>query len=164
MSQMTRLENISHLPVDFIEGLPDLDDLSVDGEKILLVLDDLMTSAGKSTDVADLFTKGCHHRDLSTFMTSQNFYHQGPSMRDMHRSAQYEFVWKSPRDCSQMAILERQMFPGKKGFLVDAFSQATKNPYGYLGLDFRQETPDDKRLFSNIFPGEGVFSYFKHSK
>jgi hypothetical protein len=123
-----------------------------------------MTSAGKSRDVADLFTKGCHHRGLSTFLTMQNFFHQGPSMRDLHTSSLYDFIWKSPRDCSQIKFLERQMFPDKNGYLVDAYCQATKNPHGYLGIDFRQETPDDQRLFTNIFPGEGVFSYFKHVK
>jgi hypothetical protein len=163
-SQMARLRSASHLPIEFVEGIPDLEDISVDGERVILVLDDLMSSAGRSREVADLFTKGCHHRDLSTFLTMQNFFHQGPSMRDLHTSSSYDFVWKSPRDCSQMKVLERQMFPDKKDYLVNAYNLATKNPYHYLGIDFTQETPDEKRLFTNIFPGEGVFSYFNYVK
>jgi len=163
-SQMDRLDNISYLPIEFNEGVSDLDDVNVDGEKVMLVLDDLMTSAGKSGEVADLFRKGSHHKDLSTFLTLQHFFHQGPSMRDMHTSCQYNILWKSPRDCSQIRYLESQMFPDKKGYLVEAYTQATKNPHSYLGLDFMQDIPDEKRLFTNIFPGEGIFSYFDYVK
>jgi hypothetical protein len=164
VSQFARIQNISQLPIEFVEGLPDLEDLDCDGKKQIVVLDDLMTSAGKSKDVADLFTKGCHHRDLSVFLTVQNFFHQGHSMRDIHTSCIYDFVMKNPRDLSQIGFIERQMFPDKKNFLVDAYQQATKKPFGYLGIDLAQGTPDDERLFTNIFPGEGIFSYFKHVK
>jgi hypothetical protein len=164
VSQMAKLHNISYLPINFVEGIPDLEELDSDGEKLCVVLDDLMTSAGKSRDVSDLFTKGCHHRDLSVFLTMQNFFHQGHSMRDIHTSCLYNVVMKNPCDMSQIRYVERQMFPDKKNYLVDAYKLATKKPYGYLGIDLRQDTSDDERLFTNIFPGEGVFSYFKHVK
>jgi hypothetical protein len=164
ISQMARIQNVSYLPIEFVEGVPDLEDVDIDGEKVLVVLDDLMASAGKSSEVADLFTKGCHHRDLSTFLTMQNFYHQGPVMRDLHTSVLYDIIWKSPRDCSQVKVLGRQMFPDKTNYLFDAYALATKNPYSYLGIDLTQGASDEKRLFTNIFPGEGVFSYFKYKK
>ena len=48
--------------VTFHQGLPDLDDF--DGkEPALLVINDLMNEADES--VANLFTKGSHHRNVS---------------------------------------------------------------------------------------------------
>ena len=163
-NQIAKLENISHLPIEFVEGLPEMDDVSLDGEKVVVVLDDLMNSAGKSNNVADLFTKGCHHRDLSVILTLQNFFHQGRSMRDVHTSCLYNILMKNPRDMSFIHFAERQMFPDKKNYLVDSYKLATERPFGYLGIDLCQETPDEERLFTNIFPGEGVFSYFKYVK
>ena len=46
------------------------------------------------------------------------------------------------------------MFPKNTKFLVEAFDDATQVPYGYLLIDLRQETPENMRIRSNIFPNE----------
>ncbi len=46
------------------------------------------------------------------------------------------------------------MFPGKKNYLVEAYSDATKTPHSYLLLDLHPETPEQFRIRTNIFPGE----------
>ena len=51
------------------------------------------------------------------------------------------------------------MFPGKKNFLVDAYSDATKTPHSYLLVDLHPETPDEYRVRSNIFPGDAQTVY-----
>ena len=57
--------------VEFRLGLPDASDF--DGsEPILLVIDDLMQETDET--VANLFTKGSHHRNVSVVFLAQNLF------------------------------------------------------------------------------------------
>ena len=55
--------------------------------------------------------------------------------------------------------LGAQMYPKNSKFLVEAFEDATKIPYGYLLLDLRQDTPEDMRVRTTIFPEEQEVVY-----
>jgi hypothetical protein len=59
---------------------------------------------------------------------------------------------KNDRDKQQISILARQFSPGNSNFVVQAYEDATKNPYDYLLLDFRPGSPHNLRLRSKIFP------------
>ena len=51
-------------------------------------------------------------------------------------------------------------------FLLDAFQDATKNgPYKYLLIDFRQETPDEVRIRTNILEEDDEqFAYLPYKQ
>jgi hypothetical protein len=68
----------------------------------------------------------------------------------MNLNSQYLVLFKNPRDQQQVAVLARQMYPNNWRKFLDQFQQATKEPYGYLVVDLKQETPDSDRLLSNI--------------
>ena len=51
------------------------------------------------------------------------------------------------------------MFPRKPKILQEAFDDATVDPYSYLLMDFRQDTPENLRLRTKIFPGEAQVVY-----
>ena len=51
-----------------------------------------------------------------------------------------------------MSHLARQMYPGRVKFVQEAFKDATSVPYGYLLGDLKQDTPEDMRLRTAIFP------------
>lgn len=153
-------EKLNHLPtfVQVSEGLSALDD--IDGhENTLVILDDLMHEAGNNAEVASLFTKGSHHRNMSVIMIVQNLFHKGSIMRTVSLNAHYMIIFKNPRDASQLQCLGRQLFPGKSKFLVDAYRQATSRPHGYLLLDLTQNTPDSRRVLSDILSEAEVSSY-----
>ena len=65
-------------------------------------------------------------------------------------------VFKNPHDASQMTHLAWQMYPGRAKFIQKAFKDATSVPYGYLLVDLKQNTPEDMRLRTAIFPDDGV--------
>lgn len=150
-AQLDAVERESSLPIEFVEGLPNVNDLS-GGKRTLIVLDDLMTDAGKSAQVADFFTKGCHHKNASVFLVLQNIYHQAPQMRNIHTNTNYLILFKNPRDYSQITSLNRQLFPQWKGYLLDAYKTACSQPHGYLIIDLHQRTNEDRRVYSGIFP------------
>lgn len=125
----------------------------------LVILDDLMHEAGNNLDVAELFTKGSHHRNLSVILIVQNIFHQGKVMRTVSLNAHYMILFKNPRDASQIRCLAQQLFPGKINYLLDAYKQATSRPHGYLILDLKQDTPDNLRIVSDILPYSNCFVY-----
>ena len=142
--------------VDFRRGLPDLEDF--DGrEPVLLVVDDLMNETDES--VANLFTKGSHHRNVSIVFLVQNMFHKNKYIRTISLNSHYMVLFKNPRDVSQFASLARQMYPNRSAFAVEAYKDATREPYSYLFVDLRLAQVEDLRLRSNIFPGERHYVY-----
>lgn len=138
--------------VQYRMGLPDMDEFDGNDEPKLIVVDDMMRETNDS--VVDLFTKGSHHRNLSVFFITQNLFHQGRGQRDISLNAHYIVCFKNPRDRAQIKYLARQMYPDNTKFIVDAYSDATKTPHGYLLLDLKQSTPDNMRVRTTVFPDD----------
>jgi hypothetical protein len=137
--------------VEFQEGLPDVG--RFDGRyRCLLILDDLMNEANQN--VCDMFTKLSHHRDVSVVFVTQNLFHRNRFVRMMNLNTHYLVLFKNPRDANQVSVLARQMYPGRSKFVVEAYKDATKNPYGYLLIDLRPETDESYRIRTNIFPDD----------
>ena len=111
----------------FIEGVPgDLETLINPSIRNLVVIDDLMHELSNDQRMTNLFTKGCHHRNLSVIFILQNIFHRGKELRDMSLNSHYLVVFKSPRDSSQVNHLARQMFPSHVKYMQEAFEDATK--------------------------------------
>ena len=142
--------------VDFRQGLPDLKDF--DGrEPLLLIVDDLMNETDET--VANLFTKGSHHRNVSVVFLVQNLFHKNKHIRTISLNTHYMVLFKNPRDASQFASLARQMYPNKSAFAVEAYKDATREPYSYLFVDLRPDQFEELRLRTNIFPDETRYVY-----
>lgn len=144
--------------IEFTNTIPDVESFS-SNENNLLIVDDFMHEAGKNNTVVNLFTKGCHHRNISLILVLQNLFHQGRHMRDIHTSTTYVVPFYNPRDKAQIKYLSRQCFPDHPQFLTDAYNKACSEPYGYLILDFSQTTPEQYRVASGIFPPDVVKLY-----
>ena len=137
--------------VEFHEGLPSVD--RFDGkQRVLLIIDDLMNEADKN--VCDIFTKLSHHRNVSVIFISQNLFHKNKFIRTMNLNTHYIVMFKNPRDAGQVATLARQMYPGKSKFVIEAYEDATKEPYGYLLIDLRPDTNERYRIRTKIFPDD----------
>ena len=144
------------LGVEFREGLPELNDF--DGHApTLIIVDDFMSEAG--SEMTKFFTKGSHHRNISIIFIVQNIFHKGKETRSITLNAHYIVMFKNPRDKVQVKVLARQMFDKDAKVMEEAFSDATKNPHGYLLVDLKQATPEHLRLRTNIVPGESLTVY-----
>jgi hypothetical protein len=142
--QRMLIENCN-VNVEFFDQIPGIDEFQPE-DQTLLVLDDMMHDGGKNKVVSELFTKGCHHRNVSVIFIVQNLFHQAKWMRDIGTNTHYLILFNNPRDKSQIQYLERQCFPESKNFLVEAYSKACSRPHGYLILDFTQSTPQHYRV------------------
>ena len=73
--------------IEFVHGIPDyLNSLQFinPGKRNLIIFDDLMTEAKCEQRIADLFTKGSHHRNKFIVYLTQNVFPQGKACRDSH--------------------------------------------------------------------------------
>lgn len=145
------------LPVEFIQGIPS--DIQRDNYcdvnvPTLFIIDDLMRDVTESGDICELFTEGCHHRNLSVICVLQNLYYKGKETRTMSLNSHYMVLFKNPRDQQQVSILARQMYPGAVKHFIQEYKKATENPYSYLFVDLKQVTPEGERLKTNIFKDE----------
>ena len=142
--------------VRFEEGLPTAA-MFESTTRNLIVIDDLMAETDER--VTTLFTKKITtgtRRNTSVLYLVQNLFPKNKESRTISLNSQYMVVFKNPRDASQMSHLARQMYPGRVKFVQEAFKDATAVPYGYLLVDLKQDTPEDMRLRTAIFPDDGV--------
>lgn len=144
--------------IEYHEGL--VDDIS---DYDLVIVDDLMTELGSDQRLANIFTKGSHHLNVSIVFIVQNLFYQAKYMRNVSLNCHYIIVMKNPRDKSQIYHLARQLYPTKSKEMIKAFEDATLEPYSYLKLDLKPTTPEEYRLQSNILPVNGRFSIIVYS-
>ena len=140
--------------MEFVKGIP----ANIEDEQFLnpairnlIVIDDLMSEASYDKRICDLFTKGSHHRNLSVICLVQNLYFQGKESRTMSLNSQYLVVFNNPRDQQQITVLARQMYPGQSEKFLNTYRMATSKPFGYLLIDLKPDTSNDKRLWPNVF-------------
>lgn len=146
--------------IEFHENLPsDFNDFTSAERPTLFVIDDLMDVAAGDKRVSALFTKGCHHRNVSVIYITQNLFHRGKESRTISLNTQYYCLFKNCRDKLQITCLGKQMYPRRIQFFQEAYNDATKDKWGYLFVDLKPDTPEDFRLRTNIFPGETQFAY-----
>jgi hypothetical protein len=141
------------------EGLPDID--SFDATKNnMVILDDLMNECDDNPDIQKLFRVDAHHKNISTFLITQNLFSKGKCARTISLNSNYLIIFNNPRDRAQIQHLSRQMFPANPRFLNECYTDACESkPYGYLFLDLTQKTKQRHRVQTNIFPGETRIIY-----
>ena len=137
--------------IELYEGLPTNIEVMFDRSKRnICIIDDLMQSASGNQLVKNLFTNG-RHLNLSVVFISQTYLMQ-EKMQNISLNSTYIVVFKNPRDQTQVRHLACQMFPSKPKFLQAAYEEETKDPYGYLFLDFHPNLEEFARVRGNILP------------
>jgi hypothetical protein len=113
-----------------------------------------MTEAKCDERIADLFTKGSHHRHISIVYLTQNLFPQGKACRDIALNTQYLVLFNDPIDRQQVATLARRIYPSSHAIFMKRFQNATSRPHGYLVVDLKSCTPEQDRLRENVFETE----------
>ena len=126
--------------VEFRKSIPSLNDL----DNALLIIENFMNEIDMG--IANFFTRGSHHRNVSVILVTQNLFHQNKHFRTCSLNAKYMIIFKNPRDTLQIKHLARSVFAGETNRFLEAYKNATERPFGYLLIDLRQSTPHNYRL------------------
>ena len=120
--------------VELTEGFPDhLNDMVRGHDHSLVVLNDLMSQCSNDQRVADLFTRGSHHRGISVLYLTQNLFPRGKLSRTISLNSHYFVIFRNPCDSLGFSTLAKQMFPGRTDYLVELFCFATPQT-GLMGI------------------------------
>jgi hypothetical protein len=125
----------------------------------IVVIDDLFVEGAKNDELTNAFTRLAHHRGCTLIYITQNLFQQSRDSRTRALNTHYLILTKNPRDQLTISILSRQMYPDNSHFLTHAYRDATKEPFSYLLIDLRQETPNHIRVRTGIFPGDDYYVY-----
>lgn len=149
-----RLSNIT-----FHSGLPSKDTVKqFDNHYHLdvIVLDDLMEKILDNVSAQALFTKYCHHYNISTIFITQNVMAQGRCARNISLNTLILVVFQNHRDKNQALSLAKQQSPRNPDLFLQAFEDATNSPHGYLVVDCTPQCNNTKRWRTEIFKDEGL--------
>ena len=149
--------------LEFHEGLPSHEKVESlnDGKFHIIVLDDLMEQIIKSVETQNLFTKYCHHYNITAIFLSQNIFAQGPCARTININTHILVIFANKRDESQALNLGKQLYPCNSKIFMEAYEDATSSLHGYLVVDCDPKSPHELKLRTKIFPGEQTICYLK---
>lgn len=149
--------------LEFHAGLPTSEKVKSlnDGDFHVIVLDDLMEYIIKSVETQNLFTKYCHHYNITAIFLTQNIFAQGPCARTININTHILVIFANKRDESQALNLGKQLFPGASKIFMEAYEDATAELYGYLVVDCDPKSTRELKLRTHIFPGERTICYMK---
>ena len=157
-----KAENLAADTLTFHEGLPDrkmLEDLA-DGEHFhIVVLDDMMEEIVRSKEMQQLFTRYCHHDNITAIFVSQNIFHQGPQARTISLNSHVIVLFSNKRDESQITTFVRQIYPRKSKRFLNVYETEMNHEYSYLVIDCTPSHPREIKVRSRIFPGEMTYTF-----
>jgi len=118
------------------------------GGQTLIIIDDNSISAASSKEMAHIFTMA-RHKNCSIILLLHFIFGPWPSGRIISANTAYFFLLKSPRMTGQVSTLGSQL--ARKKALVAAYERETNKRYGYVLVDLCTNTPEHKRIRTDIF-------------
>lgn len=118
---------------------------------LLLILDDLMVNL-KADYLNTVFTRGSHNWDVSVVLVTQHAF--GKEIKTARNNAHYLVLMRNPAGALQVRTIATQLFPAASRYFVEAYKDATRDPFSYLVVDMHPQTPDTQRLKTHIYPDD----------
>ena len=122
-------------------------------DRNLLILDDHISEASNTKSLANLFTKGSHHRNVTKLYLVQNMFDHGRSSRTVSLNSHYTVVFRNLRDQSQFRTMASQILPKNSDWLIDAYADATPRPFGYIVIYNSPQCDPIFQFRTNIYRG-----------
>ena len=149
------IDKVTNIERNMIENLNS-------NENNLIILDDNMHKFCKDPLISDIFTKYSHHKNIFVIILFQTNFPNEKFKMDISSNSSYIVLMSNPMNEKQMSILCSQR---GGAFITECYKDATNNKaYSYLFLDCDQETPDEVRVRTDIFPNEIPTAFIKLSK
>ena len=147
-----KFDEMKHLVHVFLE-----DDVNIvdkikqyaSGMPILVIFDDMLHSRSLS-NLAPLFTVDGRHMNMSLVFLTQRMFVNDEYFRQISQNCDYFFIFKNPRNSSEIRTLAQQITPGSL-HLIKIYIEATKDPFSYLCVNLTQECESEVKYLSQLF-------------
>ena len=111
-----------------------------------------MNEVSSNSTISKLFIHGRSHLGCSLVLMLQNIFPRGSQSRNISINAQYQVLFRNPRDSLQISILARQLCPLNSKSFLEIYKRAMHRVYDYLFCCFTQSCPDEIRYRTNVLP------------
>jgi DNA polymerase III delta prime subunit len=119
-------------------------------QRNVIIFDDLGSESQASPVFTNFMTRGSHHCNVCILSLEHHLFSEAKERRKQTHHWHTVILFRNKRGLHQIGTLARQTAVGTPRMVQHAFRDATKIPYGYLVIDFRNETPDEMRLLTNV--------------
>ena len=82
-------------------------------------------------------------------------------MRNITLNSSYLVLMKNPRDKNIASYIARQIYPNRAKKFRQMYEDVTKNPFTYLFIDLKADTPEEIRLLSNVLGEKDYISVYR---
>jgi len=128
------------------------------GNGSLIIFDDTLSDIRPGFE--KIFQVLGHHTNCSLIYISQNLFYNSKTFRNLSLQLDYIVLMRNQRDASQIRSLATQLCPGNPQYIMEAYHEATQQPFSYLFVDCGANSKKELRLRSNIFPHEAPYSVY----
>ena len=152
-SKLRELSSVYGGRIQFVRGLPESFEQYIDARKRgCFVLDDLMNEGTKNERVSQLYTKLCHHCNVSVVLILQNLFHHGKERYTILRNSHYLVIFNTPLDQSISRTLapRLELNPSHKRAVIALINYA-QSRYRYIFLDGTQDTIPEAKYRTDLF-------------
>lgn len=110
-----------------------------------------------------VFTRGSHNWGVSVVLITQHLFTR--ELRIARNNCHYMVLMRNPAGALQIRNLGAQLFPGGAlRYFLEAYEDATAEPFGYLLVDMHPTTGQQLRLKTHIYPGEMCVVYMPRAR
>ena len=88
-----------------------------------------MNEVNSNGTISKLFTRGRSHLGCSLVLMLQNIFSKGSQSRTISINAQYQVLFRNPRDSLKISILARQLCPLNSKDFLEIYKRAMQRPY-----------------------------------
>jgi GTPase SAR1 family protein len=139
-------------------AVPTPEFLKTCAKPLLLILDDQMLAVSKNF-LDELFTKISHHQNICVIFVTQNMF--AKNLLVARQNSHYIIMMRAPNSAMHIKTLAIQLFADKYREFMNAYNDATKEPYGYLVIDLHPRSNPMLKLRSKILPNENTTIYYQ---
>ena len=141
--------------ISLIQGIPrnlsQPQEMFSPSQNNILIFDDLSSQTQNSHDFTNMLIRGSRHCNC-TLISLEHFLLSDSKERRLQSPHWHQIcLFKNQRCAHQIASLAKQSAIADPKLVQKAYFEATTPAHGYLILDFRNETPPEMRLISNVF-------------
>jgi ABC-type dipeptide/oligopeptide/nickel transport system ATPase component len=127
----------------------------------VLIFDDLQSTTSASPAFTDFLVRGSHHANVCVISCEHHLFSDAKERRKQANQWQCIILFQNKRAAHQIGTLARQTAIGDPKRIVQAYRDAVSRNWGHLCIDFRNHTPPEFLLMSNVMcdGGEPTYAY-----
>ncbi len=143
-----------------MDTIPDMNEIKkiTSGDRVLLVVDDLLGFRKQSAALTDLVTMHSHHQGISCIFACQNPFVRSKDVDlvTLTRQLTGRFLLESRNDMYMFRLLNYRLFPDRPGFLRHCLQKAQEygQRYVYINSDPQTEVPRRYMVYTCLFADE----------